>query len=437
MKLQRIILIGRGSLAWIGLLMMSLWADLRADQPNFLLILIDDLGREAVGTYGGESHATPNMDRLAAEGLQLEQFFVMPVCHPTRVSLLTGRYLHSIGNPKWGHFPKGTLERQTLANRLRAAGYATAISGKWQLTPLAEDPQHPHRLGFDHYSVFGWHEGPRYFDPLIWENGRRRGDLKGSYGPDLFSEFLMDFITDSRDQPFFAFYSMNLCHAVSDDLDPHPPHGPKGRYLSFREMLEEADRRIGEFVDHLDRLGLREKTLVMVTTDNGTAPSNFIRHEGRRLIDEPPIVSQWKGRAVRGGKGSFSDWGIRVPALLSWPGTISPQRRSDAILDCTDLLPTFLELAGVAPGIEGLEGTSFAGLLRGQPFRRRAWVSAQTKSQICVRNLEWKLHDDGRLYHMAEDPLETHVILPSEDSLDSALARLQLSRVINRWALQP
>ena len=196
--------------------------------PNVLLILVDDVGTDAIGCYGGESYPTPNVDKLAAQGMKLNHFYVSPVCHPTRVALMTGKYLWSHGNPRWGYFNKGAAEQETLPARLQELGYATAAAGKWHLAKLDKDPQQPHRAGFDEYCFFGWHEGPRFWDPLIWENGQRCENTNGKYGPDLYTDFLIEFMKKSHaaGKPFFAYYPMALAHAVSDDFLPRPPHGP-------------------------------------------------------------------------------------------------------------------------------------------------------------------------------------------------------------------
>ncbi len=153
-------------------------------KPNFLIILADDVGRDAIGCYGGLSHKTPNVDALATQGMKFNFGYVMPSCHPTRTTLLSGQYPSRIGNPAWGSYPK-KAEQETFAARLRTLGYKTAIAGKWQLALLSKDLQQPHRMGFDEYSVFGWHEGPRYWQPLIYQNGATRGDVQKLYGPDL------------------------------------------------------------------------------------------------------------------------------------------------------------------------------------------------------------------------------------------------------------
>ena len=211
-------------------------------QPNIVMILADDVGREVLGCYGGTSYATPNIDRLAAEGIRCEHAYVMPVCHPTRTTLLTGQYPFRLGHPDWGTFPRSAEDR-TLANFLKRAGYATAIAGKWQLALLKDDLEQPHRMGFDEYCLYGWHEGPWYYQPHIWENGKRRTDIRDRYGPDVTCEYVIDFVERHKDGPFFAFYSMELCHAETNDLDKPAPVGPNGRYDSYAEMVAKMDER--------------------------------------------------------------------------------------------------------------------------------------------------------------------------------------------------
>ncbi|NCF88191.1 MAG: sulfatase-like hydrolase/transferase, partial [Verrucomicrobiaceae bacterium] len=342
--------------------------------PNILLILTDDVGREAIGCYGGESYATPNIDRLAAEGMRFEHFYAAPVCHPTRVALISGRYLHSLGNPRWGYYPKGECEQQTIAHAMKRAGYATAASGKWHLAMLKDDPRHPSRLGFDEHCFFGWHEGPRYWEPHVWENGELRSDIAQRFGPDVYLEFLIDFMRRHRSEPFFAYYPMTLCHAVSNDLDPHPPHGSNGRYLTFAEMMVEMDKRVGRIVDAVDALGLKDKTLIFFTSDNGTTAKNYIRQEGRELIREPRVTSTIKGQRLVGQKGKFNDWGTRVPTIARWPGTIPAGSTTDTLADGTDLLPTFAALGRQDQLPHPIDGASFAKLLTEGKSPSRPWV---------------------------------------------------------------
>lgn len=386
------------------------------EPPNILLILADDVGREVLGSYGGTSYPTPHLDRLARTGLRFEHAYSMPVCHPSRICLMTGRYPFRLGHPVWGTFP-GEWEARTLPQVLKRAGYATAIAGKWQLTLLREDPEHPFRLGFDQYCLFGWHEGPRYYEPLIWENGRIRGDVGDQYGPDVYVRFLTEFMERHRPGPFFAFYSMALCHDVTDDLDHPVPFGPRGRYDSYPEMVEAMDQRVGRLVDALDRLGLRERTLIFFTTDNGTPKRSILTAREGKLIREP-VSSRMGERIIPGGKGDLTDAGTRVPTIANWKGTLPQGESTEVLMDFSDLLPTLADLGGaeVPPG-ETLDGTSFAPLLRGEPGEGRTWVFAEHRGRSWVRTRDWKLYRDGRFFHMTADPDETQAV-PSDQEPD-------------------
>ncbi|MEE2641421.1 MAG: sulfatase-like hydrolase/transferase [Planctomycetota bacterium] len=405
------------------------------EPPNIVLIFADDVGREVLGCYGGQSYSTPNLDRLSQRGVRFTNFHAAPVCHASRIMLMTGNYPSRYRFPKWGSYPKNA-ETSSLANVLRQAGYATAITGKWQLSMLRDDPQHPHRSGFDEYSLFGWHEGPRFWSPLIWQNGQQRQDTTGKFGPDEYVRYLTDFMKRNRERPFFALYSMALCHAVSDDFLPRPPHGPKGRYMHYAEMVEEMDRRVGQIVDAIREQGLEKRTLVFFTTDNGTTRTNFIRHEGKKLINDRQTVSKFRGREIVGAKTRFTDWGIRVPTLAVWPGKLEPGTTSEALGDLTDLLPTFAELAGSQPPGK-LDGKSFAPLLRGRAESGpRQWVCVQNGRLSCVKDNRWKLISDGRLYDLHADRDEKKPIRTSDDDALSRAARSRLT-TIQKQILQP
>ena len=404
------------------------------DLPRHIVfILADDVGCEPLGCYGGTSYGTPNIDRLAAEGLRFEHCYSMPVCHPSRVTLLTGRYPFRWGNPSWGTFP-ADAERGTIANRLRAAGFTTAVAGKWQLTLLKQNLDHPDRLGFDEYSLFGWHEGPRYHDPLIWQNGRRREKTTGQYGPDLYVEFLLDFLTRHQQQKTFLFHSMALCHDVTDDLDQPVPYGPDGRYLNYPEMVTSMDEMIGRLMTGLDRLGVREETLILFTGDNGTAQASIDRFENGRYIRNP-VVSMFRGQRIPGGKGELTDGGTHVPLIANWPGTIAAGSTSSALVDFSDFLPTFIELGGAKP-VEPIDGTSFAPTLFDPELPTRRWVYSEHKGHFWVRTERWKLDDRGRLHDLHDDPLEQNAIPVGDSSAETREARRFLANVMREQGMQ-
>ena len=381
------------------------------DRPNIVFILADDVGREVLGCYGGQSYATPALDALSEDGIRFTHCYSMPVCHPSRVCLLTGRYPQVIGNPSWGSFPRA-LEQQTFASRLKAAGYRTAVAGKWQLSLMKNDFDQPRRMGFDRWCLFGWHEGPRYHDPMIYQDGELRDDTEGKYGPDLYVQFLIDFISRNREQPFLAYYSMALCHDVTDDIGEPVPYGPDGRWLSYPEMVADMDRQIGKLVAALDRLKLRENTLVVFTGDNGTAAASYLRHQDGKFV-RPKVFSKIDGRLVQGGKGQLNDWGTRVPLLASWPRMFRGGQVCDDLIDFSDFFPTFLELAQIdatpasqATSLPPINGISFSDRLTGSGASPREWAYAEHRGKSFVRTRTHKLYSDGTFFDLVADPDE-------------------------------
>ena len=415
------------------------------NRPNILFILADDVGQEVLGCYGGESYSTPHLDELASTGMQFQHAYSMPTCFPTRLTLLTGQYPPRHGKIIWGNFPQ-QAENFTFSNHLQHNGYKTGIAGKWQLTLLKDDPEHPKRLGFQHSDVFGWHEGPRYYEPMIYHNGNVRENTEGHYGPDLYIRSLIEFMKENRDRSFFAYYPMALCHDVTDDLPVPVSHGPFGRYDSYAEMVAEMDRAVGRLVAALNTLKLREKTLILFVGDNGTPQEMIVRAEGLQLIKEP-VVSRQFGREIPGGKATLTDRGTRVPLIANWTGSIRPGQVVDDLVDMSDFFPTFLHLANIPyPKDYLLDGSSFAPLLLGKGSSSRNWVYAEgfplpkpggtdpsgpVTNDRWVRTTRWKLYNDGRLFDMEADIREEHPILPEEDSRESKKNRKELGNILN------
>ncbi len=395
------------------------------EKPNILFIMADDVGDQAIGAYGGTSFATPRIDTLAEAGVRFRHAYSFPVCHPTRIAIMTGKYPFRSKYPEWGTFPKQE-EAAAIGNALKEAGYATAVAGKWQLATLRDEPDHPHRLGFDEYSVFGWHEGPRYYQPMIYQNGKVRTDVANRYGPDVYVEFLIDFMKRNRDEPFFAYYPMALAHDVTDDIGEPVPLGPQGHYDSYKNMVEGIDERVGRLVDTLDEMSLRERTLVLFTGDNGTPKSNYYTAQGDKLLREK-IYFEADGVAVEGGKGEPIDAGTRVALIANWPGVLSAQVVDD-LVDFTDFLPTFVELAGGSKR-RGLDGVSFASRLTGQGAGPRKWAFTDHNGRRWVRNRRWKLYDDGRLYDMGQGREETEPVMLGVGNEAARQAREELTRV--------
>lgn len=411
----------------------------RAEKPNFLLIMADDVGRDALGCYGGTSYKTPQIDALAADGLRFRHCYSMPVCHPTRLTIMTGRY--PFRNPAgWGSWP---ADAKTFAHVLRDAGYATAVAGKWQLVLMRRQTDHARLLGFEASALFGWHEGPRYHNPMIYRDGAIWKEVQkpNVYGPDVYTQFLIDFITRNKDRPFLAYYPMALCHEISDDFKPVPPPAPDGHYVTYKEMIADMDRMVGRLVAALERLNLRRKTLILFTTDNGS-PRSYLTdveyRDGKPIRHHKPVVSTMNGQPIRGGKGSMTDAGTRVPLVANWPGTTPAGRVLDDLVDFSDFMPTLAELAHAAlPGGVHLDGRSFAAQLTGQPGKPRDWVFCQHQGRRWVRMRRWKLYDDGRLFDLDGDPAERRPVAADQQTPEAAAARLKLQGALDSLVTKP
>lgn len=405
-------------------------------QPNILLILIDDLGHEAIGAYGGASYATPNIDRLAASGVRFTHAYSTPLCSPSRVQLMTGRYNHR-NYTQWGILPPGEI---SFGNLLRDAGYATFVAGKWQLWghellwPVEEpcclyQGQSPEQAGFDDYFV--WYldrKGSRYADPVLSARPEDRSVYNGKYGPDLLTDFVVEAIeshvVQRPDQPFFGYYPMVLVH---DPFQPTPASADwqgdrtKADRGYFPDMVEYADSMIGRILDKLEELGISDETLVLLTADNGT-PRGIVS----RMHD---------GRVIVGDKGRPTDGGTHVPFIASWPAAFAGGRVSDALIDFSDFLPSIVAAAGATlPDGAVIDGRDFLPILRGESDKIRDWVFTDYRPKFpgidevaYVRDRRYKLYDDGRLFDIANDVLEERALLPVElpDDAQAAYAALE------------
>lgn len=379
-----------------------------SEKPNIVLIMADDVGCEPIGAYGGQRWKTPHIDALARGGMRFDYCFSMPVCHPTRICLMTGKYPFRLDSG-WGTFPKAE-EQHTVAQVLKRAGYTTAIAGKWQLALLKRDTMQPARLGFDAWSVFGWHEGARYHEPMIYENGYVRTDTKGKYGPELYVDFLEKFIEQSStaQEPFFAYYSMALAHDVTDDIPTQVPYVPgKDRWMDYGEMIESMDAMVGQLVAKLDQLGLRKNTIILFTGDNGTAQRSKLRHIEGRKYEYEEVYSIRNGKRVPGGKGTLLDIGTNVPLIANWPGQIDAGSVRHELVDFSDWLPTLAEIGG-AKVDHKIDGVSFASILFGSgPHVSRHFAFSENQSgKAWVRTQRYKLYNTGELYDVWNDVME-------------------------------
>ncbi len=379
--------------------------------PNIVLIMGDDLGMECLGCYGGTSYSTPNIDALAEEGIRFNHCYSMGKCVPSRITILTGRYpFRNYG--EWGTIPE---EEMTFGHVLQACGYQTALAGKWQLSLLHENPAFVHRMGFHGYSCWAWHEGPRYFYPVIWQNEKLRTDVADQYGPDVYCGFLKNFIRSNKDKPFLAYYPMNLPHFAKTGGDHKEPPGPDGEYQTYSEMISQIDRLVGELVETLEEEGLRENTVILFTGDNGTPQQ---------------VTSKIKGRTIKGGKGTLTDAGTHVPLIVNWPGRAPKGTENNDLIDFSDFLPTLADLAGIELVTQRtIDGVSFAPQIKGEEGQPREWAYSEWNG-CWVRTHRWKLYEDQRLFDMQEDPEEESPISEQDESSEAARAWEKLSQVM-------
>jgi arylsulfatase A len=346
----------------------------REGKPNIILIMADDLGQEALACYGAAEYETPVLDDLAAGGLRFTQCHAQPVCTPTRVQIMTGMY----NNRNYQGFEYLDPSQVTFAQLIRKAGYATCISGKWQLNgwqmkkPGWDDLNRPADLGFDAFCLWQVSKykqaGERYADPLVVKNGEELPILKDQYGPDVFCDFILDFMEEKKDQPFLVYYPMVLVHNPftptpdspewADPAMRYPMKKHEGDSSFFPDMVHYMDKMVGRILHKLDELGLRQNTVVMFTGDNGTATNIYTKMKD--------------GSIIRGGKSYMTDRGTHVPLIVSWPGVTPVGKTPDDLIDFSDMLPTLCDLAGAeVPGTLEPDGRSFLPQLEGKKGKPR------------------------------------------------------------------
>jgi arylsulfatase A len=385
-------------------------------RPNIVLIMADDFGYECVGANGG-GYKTPNLDALAAGGVRFTQAYSTPLCTPSRVQLMTGRY----NCRNYVRFGQLDFKERTFAHVLKAAGYSTFIAGKWQLSGGLKGP---HDAGFDEYclwQIYAEEKGSRYADPKIHANGKLLDGLTKKYGEDVFREYIEDFVTRHKDKPFLVYWPMVLTHGPFDPTPDSKPGAKLNDKANFPDMVAYLDKSVGKLVAHLDKLGLRENTLILFTGDNGT---------GR------PITSTLDGKPVQGGKGTTTTLGTHAPLIASWPGTAAKGKVCADLIDFTDILPTLAAAAGAElPKGVTLDGRSFLPQVKGEKGTPREWIfchyeprqGKNDRKERYAQDARFKLYRDGRFYDLEADPLEQKPLKVEND------ARKKLQAVLDKF----
>ena len=422
-----------------------------AERPNVLFLLVDDLGWTDVGCFGSSFYETPAVDQLAAGGLRFTNAYAAcPVCSPTRASLMTGKYPQRFGitdyiSPNRGNQPEKWKratpllpasyadrlphDEVTLAEALRAAGYATFFAGKWHLGPEGWWPEDQgfdvNRGGIDRGGPYG---GKKYFSP--YGNPRLADGPEGEHLPDRLARETVAFVTEHRDRPWLAFLSFYSVHtplmARADLREKYerkpapvvePAWGVEGErkvrrvqdHAVYAGMVEAMDQAVGTVLGALTTLGIEDRTIVVFTSDNGGLSTS----EGHPTSNLP----------LRAGKGWLYEGGVREPTIVRWPGVTTPGAVTDAVVTSPDFFPTLLEACGL-PAPTASDGTSFVPVLRGRAVDRGPvfWHYPHYGNQggspgAAVRDGDLKLvhffgagGSEGRveLYDLAADLAEEH-----------------------------
>lgn len=440
------------SVLWLVPPTVGFAADRRkpADQPNLIIIMVDDMGHAGVGCFGNPYFKTPHIDRLAVEGMRLTDFHSSgAVCSPTRAGLMTGRYQQRAGieaviHPVSTHAEhrKGLQKSEvTFAEQLKAAGYATGIVGKWHLgyTHNSED-YHPQNHGFDEF--IGYHSGNIDFVSHVgdhlkhdWWHGRENRVEEG-YATDLINRYAVEFIERHRDRPFCLYVPHLAIHnPVQVRGDPvqrteqgwtrRMPANAQERIDKFRGMLLPVDEGVGQIREALEKHGIDRNTLILFFADNGPTP------------EAPSGSPKWRGH-----KGSVYEGGHKVPFIAWWPGRIKPGTESSVPAITLDVMPTLLTLAGARPAAERpLDGVDLAPVLfEGKRLRERPLYWADLSNggvrSEAMRDGRWKLvvqhpgaapgtfeNSQLELFQLEEDPGEKINLASSQPERAAAMHR--------------
>ena len=382
----------------IAVLMMSAYA---AEKPNIVVILTDDQGWGDLSINGNKDLETPNIDSIGKDGAVFNNFYVAPVCSPTRAEFLTGRY--SFRSGIWSTSEGGEridLDEVTIADTFKAAGYKTAAFGKWHSG--MQYPYHPNGRGFEEYYGFCSGHWGNYFSPMLEHNGRI---VKGEgFLVDDFTDKAMNFIEKNKANPFFVYLPLNTPHSPMQVPDrwwnkfkdkefkmDFKFSKDKSKGIDFARaalaMCENIDWNVGRLLKKLDELNLSENTIVLYFSDNG--PNSY----------------RWNG-GMKGRKGSTDEGGVRSPLVMRWPAKIKKGLNIEQITSGVDLLPTLAAMAGISMiGKKPLDGISFDGLVTdsGTKWNKDRFIFNWWKSKSSLRSQQFRMDSNGKLYDLVAD----------------------------------
>jgi arylsulfatase A len=398
----------------LGLSLVAASACLAADKPNIVFILADDLGIGNIGCYGADQTVkTPNIDALARGGIRYTNAYTVPLCGPSRAAILTGRYAFRTGATNQD--ATGEIKQSAekfMPQILKPAGYTSSMIGKWGQLPLG-----PAEFGFDDHLKFQgsgtyWNTQDKGKKYLV--NGKSVPLPDKVYLPDVMHRHAVDFITRNREKPFYLYYSLSHIHA---EILPTPDSAPGSKDL-YADNIAYMDKLVGQLVAELERLKLREKTLIVFFGDNGT---------GGNYSDRATV----NGRRLSGAKGDMLEGGALVPMIVNWPGRTPAGKISPDMVDSTDFVPTFAALAGAElPTDRVIDGRSLAPQFRGERGTPREWAFIQLARNWYVRSTGWKLNQAGELYDMSGAPWDEKRVAADTKDPAALAARQRLSAAL-------
>ncbi|PHR96063.1 MAG: arylsulfatase [Blastopirellula sp.] len=411
------------------------------DRPNIVLIMADDLGFEALSCNGSTSYDTPQLDKIAANGMRFTHCYSQPVCTPSRNKIMTGRS-NARNYKAFGNMDPTEI---TFGHIMQNAGYQTCIAGKWQLDGGGPGKgSTPKGSGFDQSCMWAYSKNlsqeenehykagirgtrasnSRFWKPAIIENEKYRPTTMEDFGPDVYTEFIMDFMEDNKREPFFVYFPMALTHSPFIPTPLHSKLTDAEKFQSkaehFEGMIQYTGVIVQRIIDKTEELGIAENTLIIFTGDNGT---------GRGLI------SWMDDRLIMGGKALPIDAGCHVPMIAYWKGKIEPGTVNHNLVDFSDFFPTIAELGNAQiPTDRIIDGHSFLPLLQGSKKNIRDTVilhydkdpnSSKPKFRRVrfAYNGEYKLYSNGNLFHIPTDWDEQQPI--SEKKLSKELQNVK------------
>ena len=389
----------------------------KQSSPNIVILITDDMGWGDLSIHGNTNLSTPNIDRLAHQGVQFSHFYVQPVCSPTRADLLTGRYHPRLGvsGTQYGA-ERVNYDETMIADIFQEAGYATAAYGKWHNG--MQFPYHPNARGFDEFYGFCAGHWADYFSPPLEHNGKIvRGE---GYLPDDITTRAIDFISENHDSPFFVYLAFNTPHT--------PMQVPDKWYDKFKDkpiemtvddrytedidftraalaMCENIDWNVGRVTEVLGELGLEDNTIVIFINDNG------------------PNSARWNG-GMKGMKGHVDEGGVRSPLFIQWKGGIEQGKVIEEIAGAIDLLPTLADIAGVDYQTKyPLDGLSLKPLImEEEQLWEDRFIFSHFNDRVSLRSQRYRLDNEGRLFDMVSDPGQYTDISENEPEIHRELS---------------